>query len=66
MHRHLINYSSDTLPLKVCPNNSKNTDNCDPSQIHGESFSHMHYHHGTCQRHYTTQDIMTPLAHKGL
>ncbi|CAF3138607.1 unnamed protein product [Rotaria socialis] len=64
MHHRLINYSSDTLPLKVPSNSSKKTDNHDPCQIHGEPFSHLHYHHGTCQRQYKGQEMITPLVHK--
>ncbi|CAF2401516.1 unnamed protein product [Rotaria sp. Silwood2] len=71
IHRRLINYSSDTLPLKISSNNnnnnnSKKVDNRDPSQINGESFTHLHYHHATCQRQYKTQEIITPLVHKVL
>ncbi|CAF4321412.1 unnamed protein product, partial [Rotaria sordida] len=62
IHHRLINCSSDTLPLKMSSNkNNKKFDNRNPSQINGESFTHLHYHHGTCQRQYTTQEIIAPL-----
>lgn len=64
MHHRLVHYSSDTLPLTVSSNKNKN-DNRDSSQMNGESFSHLHYHHATCQRAYKTQDIITPLVQKG-
>ncbi|CAF3607553.1 unnamed protein product [Rotaria sordida] len=67
IHHRLINCSSDTLPLKMSSNkNNKKFDNRNPSQINGESFTHLHYHHGTCQRQYTTQEIIAPLVHKGV
>lgn len=56
-HHHLINYSSDTLPLKISPNN-----NLDPSQTPSHLHYHPHHHH-TCQRQYKTKGIITP---KGL
>ena len=63
VHHHFVNYSSDTLPLKIPPsnNNNKQVDNYDPSQ----AFSPLHYHHGTCQRHYITKGMITPLVNKG-
>ncbi|CAF4515098.1 unnamed protein product, partial [Rotaria sp. Silwood1] len=67
LHHRLINYASDTLPLKMTSNNnnnSKKVDNRDLSQINGESFTRLHYHHATCQRPYKTQEMITPLAHK--
>jgi hypothetical protein len=60
IHHHLVNYSPDTLPLKISANNNK-IENFDPSQ----SFSHVHYHHSTCQRQYKTKGIITPLVNKG-
>lgn len=66
MHRRLVNYSSDTLPLKMSSNNNaKRVDNRDPSQINGEPFSHLHYHHGTCQRPYKIQEMSTPIVQPG-
>lgn len=53
VHHHLVNYSSDTLPL------NNNNNNMDPS--------HIHYHrHHTCQRQYKTKGIITPLINKGM
>ncbi len=65
VHHHLVNYSSDTLPLKV----SSNIDKIESSspQINGTPFSPLHYHHhGTCQRQYKPKGIITPLVNKGL
>jgi hypothetical protein len=59
IHHHLVNYSSDTIPLKISSNNNNN--NVD----HFDS-SHVHYHHHTCQRQYKTKGIITPLVNKGL
>jgi hypothetical protein len=59
IHHRLVNYSSDTLTFS---NNSKKIDRFDSSQ----PFSHVYYHHSTCQRQFKGKGIITPLVNKGL
>jgi hypothetical protein len=59
IHHHLVNYSSDTLTFS---NNNKKIDRFDSSQ----PFSHVYYHHSTCQRQFKGKGIITPLVNKGL
>jgi hypothetical protein len=63
MHHRLINYSSDTLPLKTCSNNNNHESS---SQINGVPFTHLHYHHATCQRQHKIKRIITPAINEGL
>ena len=63
VHHHLVNYSSDTLPMKISSNNnSKIIDTC---QINEVPFSPVHHHHGTCQRQYKTKGVATSVVNKG-
>jgi len=64
IHYRFVNYSSDTLPLKISSNNNNNKiDTFDSSQ----PCSHvLYHHHPTCQRQYQTKGIITPLLNKGL
>lgn len=59
IHHRLVNYSSDTLPLKVSSNAESSS-----SQMNGAPFSPAHYHHGTCQRQYKPKGMITPLVNK--
>lgn len=62
IHHRVVNYPSDTFPLKTCLNNKDNLSN---KKLSGNSFNnhhHHHYHHGTCQRHQKTQHITTPVV----
>jgi hypothetical protein len=62
VHHRLVNYASDTLPLKISANNNKKSENYEPSQ----PFAHLHYHHGTCQRQCKAKGMISPLVNKGL
>ena len=58
-HHHLINYPSDTFPLKTCLNNKTSFNT---KKLNGNSFHESHHHHGTCQRHLKPKRIVTPVV----
>ncbi|UJR15975.1 hypothetical protein I4U23_002894 [Adineta vaga] len=60
IHHHLVNYSSDTLPLKMSSNIESS------SQIDEAPFSPTHYHHATCQRQHKFKGNLAALVNKGL
>lgn len=60
IHHHIINYPSDTFPLKT----KDNLKFVLSSQPNGASF-HSH-HHGTCQRHQKSKRITTPVINESM
>jgi hypothetical protein len=55
IHHRIINYPSDTFPLKTCLNHKENLVS---KKLSGHSF---HQHHGTCQRYQKAKRITTPI-----
>jgi hypothetical protein len=55
IHHRIINYPSDTFPLKTCLNNK---DNLITKKLNGNSF----HHHGTCQRHLKPKRITASIV----
>jgi hypothetical protein len=60
IHHHIINYPSDTFPLKT----KDNFKFVLSSQTNGTS-CHSH-HHGTCQRHHKPKRITTPIINESM
>ncbi|CAF4155558.1 unnamed protein product [Rotaria socialis] len=66
IHHHMINYPSDTFPLKTSLNRKDSGKNQNghgviiSSQANGIQFHHLHHHHATCQRHQKSKRITTP------
>ncbi len=59
IHHRMMNYPSDTFPMKTCLNNKDNLIN---KKFHGTSF----HHHGTCQRHQKPKRITTPIVNESM
>ena len=71
IHHRIINYPSDTFPLKTSLNNKDNSINgiVLPSQTNGPAFHHLHHHHhhhGTCQRHLKPKRITGPIVNESM
>ncbi|CAF3480642.1 unnamed protein product [Rotaria sp. Silwood1] len=70
IHHHIINYPSDTFPLKTSLNNKDTLTNKKingivlSSQTNGIQFHHLHHHHSTCQRHQKSKLITTPIVNE--
>ncbi|CAF1225912.1 unnamed protein product, partial [Rotaria sordida] len=74
-HHHIINYPSDTFPLKTSLNNNNNNKDTltnkkingivlSSQQTNGIQFHHLHHHHATCQRHQKSKLITTPIVNE--
>ncbi len=62
IHHHIINYPSDTFPLKT----KDNIKLVLSSQSNGTSYHPPSHHHGTCQRHHKSKRITTPIINESM
>ncbi|CAF1666400.1 unnamed protein product, partial [Adineta ricciae] len=68
IHHRIVNYPSDTFPMKGTINKSENSTNKKVNGIvlssptNGTPYHHFHHHHlhGTCQRHTKPKQLITP------